>query len=83
MSVAIVWAWVSANQALIATVLFAVSEALGANPKIKANGILSLIIIQAQNALKVKGAKDITPWIFYDIQIETAYRGLYFFINTF
>ncbi len=81
MSVAI--AWVIANQALVATVLFAVSEALGANPKIKANGILSLIIIQAQNALKAKGAKDITPWIFYDIQIETAYRGLYFFINTF
>jgi len=59
MSVAIAWAL--ANQALIATVLFAVSEALGANPKIKANGILSLIIIQAQNALKAKGAKDITP----------------------
>jgi len=59
MSVAI--AWVIANQALVATVLFVVSEALGANPKIKANGILSLIIIQAQNALKAKGAKDITP----------------------
>jgi hypothetical protein len=59
MSVAI--AWVIANQALVATVLFAVSEALGVNPKIKANGILSLIIIQAQNALKAKGAKDITP----------------------
>ncbi len=50
MSVAI--AWVIANQALVATVLFAVSEALGANPQVKANGILSLIIIQAQNALK-------------------------------
>jgi len=59
MSVAI--AWVIANQALVATVLFVVSEALGANPKVKANGILSLIIIQAQNALKAKGAKDITP----------------------
>ncbi len=61
MSVAIVWAWVSANQALIATVLFAVSEALGANPKIKANGILSLILLQVQGQLKAKGAKDITP----------------------
>ena len=59
MSIAI--AWLVANQALVATVLFAVSEALGANPKGKANGILSLIIIQAQNALKAKGAKDITP----------------------
>ena len=59
MSAAIAWAL--ANQALIATVLFAVSEALGANPKVKSNGILSLILIQAQNALKAKGAKDITP----------------------
>ena len=59
MSVAI--AWVIANQALVATVLFAVSEALGANPKVKANGILSLLIIQGQKLLKDKGAKDITP----------------------
>ena len=59
MSAAIAWAL--ANQALIATVLFAVSEALGANPKVKANGLLSLVLIQAQNALKAKGAKDITP----------------------
>jgi hypothetical protein len=61
MTIAAIIAWANANQALIATVLFAVSEALGANPKIKANGILSLILIQAQNALKAKGAKDITP----------------------
>jgi hypothetical protein len=59
MSAAIAWAL--ANQALIATVLFAVSEALGANPKVKANGLLSLVLIQVQNALKAKGAKDITP----------------------
>lgn len=61
MTIAAIIAWANANQALIATVLFAVSEALGANPKVKANGILSLILIQAQNALKAKGAKDITP----------------------
>jgi hypothetical protein len=61
MSVAIVWAWVSANQALLATVLFAVSEALGANSKVKSNGILSLLIIQGQKLLKDKGAKDLTP----------------------
>jgi len=61
MTIAAIIAWANANQALIATVLFAVSEALGANPKIKANGVLSLILIQAQNALKAKGAKDITP----------------------
>lgn len=54
-------AWALANQALIATVLFAVSEALGANSKIKANGILSLILLQVQGQLKEKGAKDLTP----------------------
>jgi hypothetical protein len=54
-------AWCIANQALIATVLFAVSEAMGANPKVKSNGILSLAIMQAQNILKQKGAKDLTP----------------------
>ena len=59
MSVAI--AWLIANQALVATVLFSVSEALGANPKIKANGILSLIILQVQGQLKAKGGKDLTP----------------------
>ncbi len=61
MSIAAIWAWASANQALIATVLFAVSEALGANPKVKSNGILSLILLQAQAQLKNKGAKDLTP----------------------
>jgi hypothetical protein len=61
MSLAAIIAWATANQALIATVLFAVSEALGVNPKVKSNGILSLILIQAQNALKSKGAKDLTP----------------------
>jgi hypothetical protein len=59
MSVAIAWAL--ANQGLIATVLFAVSEALGANPKVKANGILSLILLQVQGQLKAKGGKDLTP----------------------
>ena len=54
-------AWCIANQALIATVLFAVSEALGANPKVKSNGILSLLLLQGQKVLKEKGAKDLTP----------------------
>ena len=61
MSIAIVWAWVTANEVLLATVLFAVSEALGATPKVKSNGILSLLIIQVQKLLKDKGAKDLTP----------------------
>jgi len=59
MSAAIAWAL--ANQALIATVLFTVSEVLGASPKIKANGFLSLILLQVQGQLKAKGAKDLTP----------------------
>ena len=54
-------AWSVANQALIATVLFAISEALGANPRVKSNGILSLIVIQVQEHLKKRGAKDLTP----------------------
>jgi hypothetical protein len=54
-------AWALANQALIATVLFAVSEALGANPKVKANGLLSLLLLQVQGQLKAKGGKDLTP----------------------
>ena len=54
-------AWAVANQALIATVLFAVSEALGANPKVKSNGLISLILLQAQSVLKKKGAQDLTP----------------------
>jgi hypothetical protein len=61
MTIAAIISWATANQALIATVLFAVSEALGANPKVKANGILSLILLQVQAQLKAKGAKDITP----------------------
>jgi hypothetical protein len=54
-------AWAIANQALIATVLFALSEAMGANPKVKSNGILSLVLMQVQAQLKNRGAKDLTP----------------------
>lgn len=54
-------AWSISNQALIATILFAISEALGANPNIKSNGILSFILIQLKKQLKDKGAKDLTP----------------------
>ena len=61
MSVAALIAWVKANEVLIATVLFAISEALGANPKFKSNGILSFILLQLQGKLKEKGAKDLTP----------------------
>ena len=52
-------AWCIANKALIATVLLAVSEALGANPKVKANGLLSLVLLQLQGKLKDEGAKEL------------------------
>lgn len=61
MSVAALITWAKANEVLIATVLFAISETLGANPKFKSNGILSFIILQVQSKLKEKGAKDLTP----------------------
>ena len=61
MSLAAILAWASANQALIATLLFAFSETLGALPKIKGNGLISLILVQIQGQLKAKGAKDLTP----------------------
>jgi hypothetical protein len=54
-------AWAFANQTLILTVLLAVSEVLGANPKVKANGILSSILLQVQGQLKARGGKDLTP----------------------
>ena len=58
MSLAALLAWAKANEALIATIMFAVSEALGANPKFKSNGILSFVLLQLQSRLKDKGAKD-------------------------
>jgi hypothetical protein len=61
MSVAALLAWAKANEALIATVLFAISETLGANPKFKSNGIVSFVLLQLQGKLKDKGAKDLTP----------------------
>jgi len=61
MSTALILGFFKANPTLILTILFAVSEALGANPKVKANGLLSLILLQVQGQLKGKGAKDLTP----------------------
>jgi hypothetical protein len=61
MSLAAFLVWAKANEALLATIAFAISEALGAIPKLKSNGIVSFIIIQAQSALKKKGATDLTP----------------------
>lgn len=61
MTLAAIGAWLAANEGLVATLLFLISEALGANPKFKSNGILSFILLQVQTHLKKKGAKDLTP----------------------
>ncbi len=61
MSLAVIGAWLAANEGLVATILFLLSEALGANPKFKSNGILSFLLLQAQTHLKKRGAKDLTP----------------------
>jgi uncharacterized protein with NRDE domain len=61
MTLAAIGAWLAANEGLVATILFLISEALGANPKFKSNGILSFILLQVQTHLKKKGAKDLTP----------------------
>ena len=61
MSLAVIWAWVMANEAALATILLIVSELMGANTKFKSNGLLSYILIQLQEQLKKRGAKDPTP----------------------
>ena len=44
----------AANIQLILGVLLAISEVLGADPRVKANGIVSFLLMQAQNFLKTK-----------------------------
>ena len=61
MSLAVIWAWVMANEAALATILFIFSELMGANSKFKSNGLLSFILLQVQEQLKKRGAKDPTP----------------------
>ena len=61
MSLAVIWAWVMANEAALATILLIVSELMGANTKFKSNGLLSFVLLQVQQHLKKKGAVDPTP----------------------
>ena len=61
MSLAALLAFYNANQAAIMTILLIVSEFLGANPKVKANGIVSFIIQQIRDKAIKSGAKDPTP----------------------
>lgn len=44
----------AANLQLILAILLAVSEALGADPRVKSNGIISFIIIQLKVLLRDK-----------------------------
>lgn len=61
MSLAALLAMYKANEAAILTILFIISEILGAVPKVKANGFLSFVIEQVQSRLKKGGAVDPTP----------------------
>ena len=46
----------AANFQLILGILLAISEVLGADSRVKANGIVSFVIIQVQKYLKSKSA---------------------------
>jgi len=59
MSLAALLTFLAANKATIATVLLILSEALGAIPQIKSNGIVSFIILQVEDQLKKNGAKEV------------------------
>lgn len=61
MSVAVLVTFFKANESIILALLLALSEYLGANPKVKSNGIVSLVLIQVQSLLRRKGARDLTP----------------------
>jgi hypothetical protein len=61
MSVAVIWAWVLANEAAVATILLIASELLGAVPAVKSNGLVSFVILQVRKVLENRGAKDPTP----------------------
>jgi len=61
MSVAVIWAWVLANEAALATILLILSELLGAVPTVKSNGLVSFVILQVRKVLENRGAKDPTP----------------------
>jgi hypothetical protein len=61
MELGLIWAWVLANEAALATILLIVSELLGAWPKVKSNGIISFVLVHLQEQLKKRGATDPTP----------------------
>lgn len=61
MSIGALIAFYKANEGLFLTILLVLSEYLGANPKVKANGIVSFILVQIRQRAIAGGAKDPTP----------------------
>jgi hypothetical protein len=61
MSVAVLWAWLLANEAAVATILLVVSELLGSVPSFKSNGIVSFVLLQIKQFSKKRGGVDPTP----------------------
>jgi hypothetical protein len=61
MSVAVLWAWLLANEAAVATILLVVSELLGSVPSFKSNGIVSFVLLQITQFSKKRGGVDPTP----------------------
>lgn len=61
MTAGVIWAWIVANEAAVATILLVISELLGAWPKVKSNGFLSFVLLKIQEQLRSKGAVDPTP----------------------
>lgn len=61
MSIGALLAFYKANEAAFLTILLIVSEFLGANPKLKANGIVSFVLEQIRGRALKGGAKDPTP----------------------
>ena len=61
MTTGLIWTWIVANEATVATILLVVSELLGSIPQLKSNGIVSFVNLQIQAHLKKKGAVDPTP----------------------
>ena len=47
----------AANVQLILGILLAISEVLGADPRVKANGIVSFILLQVRNYLATRKAR--------------------------
>lgn len=61
MSIGALLAFYKANEAAILTILLVISEFLGANPRLKANGIVSFVLQQVRQKAIDGGAKDPTP----------------------